>query len=513
MSYPKRLARIRPRRGIASDVPAWTVGPDALTSGANVVFRQGIAERAPSTVAVYDPPSVAPLALLNIQIAGVNYWIYAGASATYAVQGSTHTDISHASGLTTIASIKDISLFSLNGVPIFNNGTDEPMYWDGNVANNFVDLPDWTATESCDFIVPHRYHLFAFGIDGPSGDFPQQLKWSDAAEPGAVPASWTSSAANEAGDNILSDTPGGFTSAANLRASLAIYKTGSTHLADYVGGNEVFAFRTAFAQAGAVCRHAVADINGRHLVVTDGDIIIHDGQNIQSIAQDRRKRALFNSLDSDNFENLFCVYHRQQNEVWICFPESGSTTCSRAMIYDVKHDSWGDRELTGITFAAPGIISDTTPDETFDAQTYTYDSAEAQRIYNKQTYSAAVEELVLADFSTPDFLEVGRGSESLTSTIAKSDMDFGEPERVKFVKRVHLQVECATSVDFSVRVGTRDAVGESITWTAPVMVNSNDGYADVLAMGKFISVEVATTTDQAFKITGLDLEAEQRGYF
>lgn len=510
MSYPKQLLRLRPTRGVSSDRPAWTVGPDMYTQADNLVFRLGVAERAPSVQAVYDPPSVAPYHLLNAQIDGVNFWVYIGASSAYAVQTTVHTDITHASGQQSNTNIGKLSLGLLNGVPFFNNSLDEPMYWDGNAANNFVDLPGWTATETCKFMVAHRFHLFAFGISGPGGTFLNQVKWSDAAAPGNVPSSWTAAATNEAGDTVLADTPGELISAANLRGSLMIYKTGSTHVADYIGGQDIYAFRTLFVQSGALTRHSVVDINGRHFVVTDGDIIVTDGTNIQSIAQNRRKRFLFNQLDQDNFENLFCVYHRAKNEVWLCFPESGNSLCTRAMVYDVANDAWGDRELSGISHAATGIINDTATDETWDADSGFWDDDLTE--WNRQNFSLATEALVLADNSTPDFLEVGRGSTSLTSTLAKYSMDFGEPERFKFVKRIHVQAEGDTSIPFTIRVGTQQTAQGPISWGTAQAWNTDDGFVNVLATGRFISIEIETTTTATFKITGIDIEAELRGY-
>ena len=47
MSYPKKLLRLRPRRGAASDLPSWSNGPDTFDQADNIIFRQGVAERAP----------------------------------------------------------------------------------------------------------------------------------------------------------------------------------------------------------------------------------------------------------------------------------------------------------------------------------------------------------------------------------------------------------------------------------------------------------------------------------
>lgn len=511
MSYPKRLYRLRPRRGVASDQPAWSLPDEFYTQADNIIFRDGIAERAPSLAAVYDPPSVAPYCLLNAQIGGTNFWIYIGATSAYAVQTSVHTEITHASTQQSNVNIEQLSLGLLNSVPFFNNALDEPMYWDGNVANNFIDLPGWTATETCQFMVAHRFHLFAFNISGPGGDFPDQLKWSSAAVPGAVPATWVAAATNEAGDATLSDTPGELVSAANLRGSLIAYKNGSAHSIDYIeNSEEIFSIRTLFAQLGALTRHSVADINGSHFVVADGDIVLHDGSNIRSVARNRRRRFLFNQIDQDNYENLFTVYHRAQNEVWICFPTAGNSFCDRAMIYDVANDAWGDRELSGVTFAATGIINDTAADETWDADAEVWD--DDVTTWNQQNFSLATRELVLADGDTPDLLEVGLGAQSLTAVLARYSMDFGNGERLKFAKRVHIRVEADESIDFTLRMGTQSAPQGTITWKSPQSFSSDVGFANVLALGKYLSLELSATTDRAFRITGLDIEYEERGY-
>lgn len=511
MSYPKKLLSIRPRRGQATDLPAWATPPEFFTLANNLVFRQGVAERAPSSVAVYDPPSVAPYIILNAQIDGTNFWVYVGATSSYAVQTSVHTDITHASGQQSNTEVNRLSLGLLNGIPFFSNGLDEPMYWDGDVGTNFVDLPGWTSGEVCEFMVAHRFHLFAFGINGPGGNFPNQVKWSDAAAPGAVPASWTASASNEAGDAILADTPGELISAANMRGSLMVYKTGSTHIADYVGGEEIFEFRTLFVQSGALARHCVADVNGAHLVVTDGDIIITDGTNIRSIADKRRRRYLFNSIDQTYYANTVVKYFRQQNEVWIGFPESGSSKLTRAMIYDVANDAWGDRELPGVSFLETGIINDTAPDESWDSDSEVWDADLTE--WDRQNYSLATEELVLADSTNTKLIQIDpTADETLTSTIQREDLDFGDPARFKFLRRLHLRIEADSSIDFSVRVGARNSTGESIAWNAAQTYNSDDGFLNVLLTGRYISFEIVATTNTTFKITGIELEAELRGY-
>jgi hypothetical protein len=132
--------------------------------------------------------------------------------------------------------------------------------------------------------------------------------------------------------------------------------------------------------------------------------------------------------------------------------------------------------------------------------------------WNQQNFSLATENLVLAYNAGPDLLEVGRGTEELVSILARHDLDFGEPERFKFIKRLHFQIQADAAIDFIVRVGTKATTGDSVSWSDPVTINSDDGFANVLAMGRFISWELKVTTDTTFKVTGVDIEYEMRGY-
>lgn len=502
--YRKSMYRSTPR-GVVSDLPPWTLPPEILSQATNAVFRRGMAQRGPLLTPVYDPPSTGAYALLNLQIAGVNYWLLFGEDDIYAVQTSSWTDITHASGLNSAPANYYWTVGTLNGVPFANNTLDAPMYWDGNLANNFVDLPDFPAA-NCAGLYAHRYHLIAIGPQ----NYPQQVVWSDAAASGNIPSSWTAAADNEAGDTDLSDTPGELIGAGNLRGSFMLYKPHATHVMDYIGGNEVFGFRTLFVEAGLLTRHGFCDINGLHFMVSDGDVVLHDGVNIKSIVNRKRKSFLFNQLDSDNYEKLFTVYHRAQNEVWLCFPETGESLCTRAMIYDVSNGQWGDRELPDISTAATGIVNDTAEDQTWDADGETWDSDIT--LWNELNYQLATRDLLLAEPATPDLYRADGGSTAITTTLARYSIPIHGGEGITKVKRVFPRIEGDTGIDFSLRIGVQDTPEGTITWSNAVTFNSDTPFVNLIAKGRYISWEVSATTAQAWALTGLDIEAEQRGY-
>ncbi len=509
MSYPKQLLRLRPTGGLARDVPSWEVGPNHFTGGDNFQCRLGFAERVSPFRVAYDPPNAAPHELVNVNVGGVNYWAYVGDDSQHVVEGATHSDVTFASGLQVAGFGFMHSLPVLNGVVVHNNGLDAPMYWPGAPASPFLALPDWPAGTTCKKMVAHKFHLFAMDMDEPGGVFQNKLKWSDAAEPGTIPDTWTPAADNEAGDVELADSQGRVQTAATLRDSLLIYKRNSVYIADYVGGVSIYNFRPLFKNVGALTRRAVAVTERGHIAVTDGDIVLIDGNNVQSISAARMRATMFAQLDQENFEELFAVYYRAKREVWICYPESGSTLCDRALVYNVDNDAWSERDIPESRAAAVGVVNDSAPSEAWDDDTDTWDTDIS--LWNEQFISSS-ERLMFA-LSTASEFQLADASETsaLDALVSKHDMTFDEPERLKFVRRVHVRAERSAGSLF-VRIGQRMAPDASISWQTEQELTFGSQYINCSVLGRYISIEIRSAGSDPWKVTGADFEFELRGY-
>lgn len=511
MSYPKQTIQIKPTRGFISDVPAHEVGPDFWTRMTNMIVRSGFAQRVPGSRSAYTTAltTAAPTEILhaiNCEYSGTNYWlIFEDDGTAWAIEGSNATQID----ATLLAAVTDPHKFSstlLNGVPVISNGTDEVVYWAGS---NLATLTDWTATESCGFIAAFQYHLFALDLSGPGGTFRSKLKWSDAAQPGTIPNSWTPGPSTSAGDVELSDSPGELLCAYPLRDSLIIYKRSSMWQAKYVGGNNVFNFRKVQSAVGALTRRSVCDLGGQHLVVTDGDIILTDGTNKRSIGEARVKDWLFNQLDQTYYTNLLCTYNRGRGEVVIAFPSNGQEQCDTCLIYNVELDSFGVRELSDVTQAAIGYVNDTTESNTWADRTESWDDAEGT--WSSSTVSAARDSLVFIranQMSQEDTLD----ARTRTAYLGKYGMAFGDSARVKFLRRIHVRAEQGYGTLY-VRAGSQMEPNDTINWTAEVAITDPEQVVNLFCLGRYISVEIRSSSTNVWKLTGLELEIEQRGYF
>lgn len=513
MSYPKVLLRLRPTKGIVSDVPSHEVSDDFYTTGQNVIFREGFAGRVKGTLSVYTAaiadigiPPTDILHIINANVSDTNYWLIFDPNKAWSLEGANQVQRDNSLLTTTITQPWHYSSALLNGLPIITNGADEPVYWAGD---NLIELTDWTSTESCKSIATFKFHIFALDIDGPGGTFKNLVKWSHAAEPGTIPNSWTPAADNEAGSVELSYGSGPVLQAVPLRDSLLIYKHTTVYSVHYVGGNSVFAFQNIASSSGALNRHAVADVgDGQHLVVEQGDIVLFDGTNRKSVGQSRMKDFLFNQIDEDNFENLFVTFNRAKNEVIIAFPMNASTRCNLALIYDIPNDAFGVRDLPDIATAVVGRVDDTEVSDAWDDDSGVWD--DDQSTWNSAGLGVVTESVV---FAYDGILENQDTDDnvSMAASIGKYDLTFGEPERVKFIKRLHVRAKTGFGT-LLVRVGSRMTPTESIVWSDEVTLTEPEQIVNTFAQGRYISVEMRTTGDSVWTMTGVDIEAEMRGY-
>lgn len=510
MSYPKKLLRLRPTKGFVSDTPPYELGPDYWSGASNVIFRDGFASRIKGSRDAYGPALtiVNPGQLMhavNCVISDTNYWLlFEDNGEAWAIEGGNATQIDAALLASEDRPFRHSSEL-LNGLPIYSNGKDEPVYWAGA---NLITLPGWTATESCAFITVFKFHIFALNISGPGGVFPNLLKWSDAAAPGTVPASWTPAAGNEAGSVELSDAPGELVCAYPLRDSLIIYKRSSMYSAQYIGGNNVFAFRKVQSASGALTARSVCDVNGRHLVVSDGDIILTDGTTRQSIGESRVKDYLFNQLDQNNYRNVFCTYNRARDEVLIGFPTAGNTFANLALVYDVNTDSFGVRDLVNVVHAPVGIVDDTTDSNVWADRTDNW--VDASDIWAGSAVDNARDSIIhiraasLRQQDTNDNV-------AEAASVGKHGLTFGEPERIKFVKRVHVRADKGYG-NLLIRVGAQMTPNGVTQWSNEVTITDPDQIVNLFAQGRYISFEARSTGSEPWRITGVDIEAELRGY-
>ena len=524
MAQPDRQLVPMEPYGVVVDLSADAVGKEFWTRSSSVVFRDHT-ERSKGKVEVWGATLFQPQWLLQTEIIdGIEpLWIYTSDTGQIGVVRSTplHSDISPAI-LDPVTQNNPWTGGELNGIPVVSHpALTTPLFWDRDPAGQFEPLPGWVDGEKCLAMRPYKFHLIAMGIDrGAGAGFTEEVVWSSAADPGTVPQEWLPSASNEAGSTTLGWTQGTIIDGAVLRDSFYIYKETSCYRLTYVGGAEVMLTELVLPDTGMLTRNCIAELNNRHIVLTDDDVIIHDGHIVESVADERTRNKIFNTIDPINFRNSFVVADDPEKEIWICYPEVGAVHPTIAAVYQVRRNVWGFRELTAMpSHIGTGKAEVADPNISWDGNTQTWDTDELS--WDSSGVTVGAYDLIEAGFDQSRLYLTDTGDTddgaAVLASVAKERWDVGEPGRVKFLKAVWISARGLAGSVIRVRVaGTFNPQEDPSYGPYQDFVIDSDEAAkvDVAALGKYLSIEFSSiTTAPVWQLPSFQLEIEMGGLF
>lgn len=505
------LRTLRLQGGHVKDIDSAELADGILTRAHNVNTRKNFPSRISGRRIAYGVNSghapLDPYHLLNFDLNTSNWWLQFGVDAISAVETSNYYDVTPV-GLNTIADPSEWCSTLLNGIPIFTNGANDLLYWDGVASNPADTVPDWPIGTVCKAVVAFRYHIFAMNIDGPSGTFENQILWSDAAEPGALPASWTPSASNEAGDAILADTPGRCIGGLPLNTQLALYKPTSIYAAEYNGQpDQIFAIRAIVRSIGAAGPHCMVERGQTHIVVGNDDVVIFNGSDAVSIADQRIRRYLANSINEAKAANSFVIRDLNRCETWVCVPESGSQFANIAHIWDEKRDTWVTRDLMAARYGTTGVVSDLSTSETWDSDSDPWDTDYS--VWNAND-DGIISRVLIAE-ENDVYLEDLSSPVDTTINLVREDLVFDDDTEIKQVTRVTVRGTGAGMANLQIRLGARDSTNASITWQSFETVEPDGN--PVECTGRYISYELQATGADALTVNRIIFEVYPTGPF
>lgn len=79
--------------GLVKDLDDFALPLDAWSGGQNIRFNNNNVVKFLGDKTVFNPPSVPPYFAMPVQTADTIFWLYAGLSKVYVIQGGTHTNI------------------------------------------------------------------------------------------------------------------------------------------------------------------------------------------------------------------------------------------------------------------------------------------------------------------------------------------------------------------------------------------------------------------------------------
>ena len=504
--------------GLAVDLPPYQYPPDVWTTFQNIEVNEGFPRRARGFGRIFGSTLHLPRHLVSSQREGVAELIYASDTALAFTDGVAHTDITGALIFDSTGDLDPWSSGTINNIAVLNNFTGPAMSWKSGDPVALI-LPDWPTDRLAGSMRVFREFLVALDITETGVRDGDLIRWSDAAPPNDVPQSWTAGSQSQAGSASASFTPGTLVDGRTLRDQFFIYKTHSTYVMSLIGGALIMSQRPVFATLGALARNCIVEWRGQHIVMTDGDIVIHNGVEARSLIDRRVRKAIFAGLDEANFANSYVVIDKEQAEVWFCAPTSGETFPNKALVWSINDNEWGFRDIgAGVNRWPHGtetIISTAQEEPTWDTRTTTWATDSSD--WNDSGISPAFEQLVFGDEGN---LLQGIGqlnSFDGTTPIAicqREGLDLGSPDRIKFVTRIWPKIEGTDGSTVMVRVGGALEVNGPITF---------DDFQDYIigttvslgvnATGRFIAVEFRSETNAIWRSPAFDLEVRLAGKF
>ena len=453
-------------------------------------------------------------------------WLYPSFTRMARIIGTAHSDVTR---FTTVLGDDDYlatvsSLWSgilLGDLPIwcYDGQVDPPQSL--NLANSrFEDLPNWPASTFTDILVTIKSFAIALRVKKSALAFnPRMVKWSEPAEPGTYPNSWDETDPTKlTGEVTLADTDGEIIAGVQLGETMLIYKSDSVVSMRFVGGQSVFAFNTVFSEFGALSREAVGELETSHVVVTEGDVVVHNGQTFKSVIDKKNRNLLFKFMSSALKAKTQVKVYEQLTEVWICYCDVNSLgQLNKALIWNYLDNTWSQRDLQEFSYIAFGFIDTISVGQTFNDISGTFDTDLGP--FDETAASPVFDELMAADAANRDLLALNFTEQfngvNITTLLERTGLAVVGRDRqgswridldsTKFIRRVHLKMVANGPVN--VFVGAQQRVNGPVAWSGPFSFDPvTQSFFDCRVNTKFFNFKIESATDITWTLHGYTVD-------
>jgi hypothetical protein len=341
--------------------------------------------------------------------------------------------------------------------------------WDGDIANPADTL---SATElRPQLVMTFGAHLLCASdtADSSGAIGLKKFAWSKVGDP-------TDFSDSTAGSAYAYEGSGGIQAIAMLtRDTIAVYKSESVHLVDYVGAPMYFSFRTSLSGVGVDARDAVVSIGNEHIVLTNNGLRKFNGATLEPFGQEIEP-LLSQYYPNNNYQFAQIVNDTYNNKLWVFLPSSGNDwRFTSALVYSFKDSSWSHQDgfdAYAICLMRLGTQTDTFRLALADVISKVY----VQDVYATTRHGAAYTsrvETAMVSPSFPLFQVPGYNTE-----LVQLDVGFGTGTP-------------------DVYIGVSNAGDDNITWHGPYTPNAS-GTIYTTIVGRWFTFRVESDEDFSF---------------
>ena len=527
--------------GIITDIsPTDIEDPAVFTAGVNVRFRNGRVSRAPAARTVTELP-FEPRHCFTIPPASGGYDEIIAVSEDFdsfqRFNSPAFEDLTPTGHVGSVSPQSVVTSALLGGVAYVNRETHHPLY-KAPADTEFSEIPDWDPLDKCRVLRPYKDQLIALGVTKSGIFYPTMVKWSDISGFGAPPASWDPTlTTNSAGENIVNDMQHMIVDGHPLRDSFILYCTNSVWTMDFVGGDLIFTFRKIFDEYGVINPNCVAQKGAQHFVFDHNDIYVHDGVSPQSIADQRTREFIFDSIDLSKKHLCFVDHDKKLSEVRFCYPSSDrlvgfgnpTTGCNRAAIYNYANNTWSFDDIPNVVSSCTSAILSAAlweddPEVTWDGSGGLYASTDgdetARSIMLGRTDTS--QGLTAPRIYVLDVIDGGKAPYGIEPEAIKPvflersglDLDnLGKNlNQYAYLQELWPQMSAEHPEDIYWQFGSTDLINREPLWSEEMPFDpETEGKLDINESGKYLSYRFGLRGSGDFKLSGFDVQMVFRG--
>jgi len=248
-----------------------------------------------------------------------------------------------------------------------------------------------------------------------------------------------------------------------------------------------------------------------HVVLTNGDVVLHSGQSPQSIADGTVRNYIFSNISNNHYERAFVCTNPQKYEVLICFPTEGNTSCDKAAVWNWKENTWGFRDLQNVTYGTNGLISDD-----YSLEQWVGDSASWQSdasTWNENEYSSSQDRLLFSRVGNLSAFDVGNDDfgTPFESYLERSGVSFDDSQTVKLIRGVWPKVKSQEGSEIDITVsGSFSPAAAPVASANGTFTVGTDYKTDLIASGRFLTIRL-TSPERYWSMRSVDFDVVPSG--
>jgi len=341
-----------------------------------------------------------------------------------------------------------------------------------------------------------------------------KVRWSHPAEPNGRPYTWATPDEDPSSlaGYVSLGRGGAIVGGHSIRDSFAVYSDESINMLDYVGDNFGWRRRTVSDSAGLIGKEAVKEVKGQHFFISRDDILIFDGNSIQSLLHNRLRGRLAQSINNDYRHNSWVAHNQTFNEIWFAVPEDQAEHPNIAYVYNYRDNTWGLRDLE-MEHKHGHFGSQPT---TFDYRDWSQFDLPADWAKGQASWHLAGDQpfsgiLFGVNKGTIYNLDPQLPDNPPLSYVSRTDMPIAGHEANTTITRVFPMIEGTDECEM--RFGSQQYAGGPVKWAGGwrVFHPGRDRKIDIRTTGELHAYEVRAKGNGFFKLTGFDVEYAPAG--